>query len=298
MRKINSIIVWVMVMNHCFGQSNFEKFNRLFKGNDTAKLNSFLAEWKKTGAGDPELYTSCMNYYFKKSKQEFASINKKPAGNSNLQLTDSTGATAGYLNFNWELNPVFLDSVFQYANEGINTFPRRLDLRFGKIYILGEIGDYNHFTNEIIRTVEYSYSIKNDWLWTNNKKLEDPENFMLSTVQTYLKQLYDTEDDHLLENMINIGNTVLNYYPDNIEILSTTAVANLLTKHYDKALDYLKRAEKLNPKDFIVLNNIAKAYDMKGDKVQAVSYYELTEKYGDAEAKEHAKKEIKKLKSE
>jgi tetratricopeptide (TPR) repeat protein len=281
-----------------FGQSNLEKFNRILKTNDTAKLNDFLIQWEKTGINDPDLYTSCINYYYKKSKQDIAYLNKKQEGNSSLRITDSTGTIAGYLNFNRELNPSYLDSVLVYANGGINRFPRRLDIRFGKIFILGEIGDYNHFTQEIIRTIDYSITIKNDWLWSDNKKLENPENFMLSTVQSYLKQLYDTDDDHLLENIIKIGDTVLKHYPNNIEILSTTAVANLLTKHFDKAIAYLKRAEQLDPKDFIVLNNIAKAYDMTGDKSQAINYYELTEKYGDAEAKEHAKKEIKKLKSE
>jgi tetratricopeptide (TPR) repeat protein len=116
---------------------------------------------------------------------------------------------------------------------------------------------------------------------------------MLSTVQSYLKQLYDTDDDHLLENIIKIGDTVLKHYPNNIEILSTTAVANLLTKHFDKAIAYLKRAEQLDPKDFIVLNNIAKAYDMTGDKSQAINYYELTEKDGTPKLKNMQKKKLK-----
>ena len=288
----------ILNINLALGQSNHEKFEILFKKNDSTKLIGFLTQWKKSGTNDPELYTACINYYFKKSKQEIVSISKKKVGNTGFQLTDSTGAVAGYMNFNSDLNPIYLDSVFVYANNGIKYFPKRLDIRFGKIYILGEIGDYNSFTREIINTTEYSNTIRNAWLWTDNKRLEDPENFMLSTIQSYLKQLYETEDDRLLENMKKIGDVVLTYYPNNIEILSTTAVANTLTGNYDKAIGYLKRAEKLDSKDFIVLNNIAKAYDMKGDKAEAIHYYELTEKYGDEEAKDHAKKEIKKLKAE
>ncbi len=96
--------------------------------------------------------------------------------------------------------------------------------------------------------------------------------------------------------MKQIGDVALKYYPNNIEILSTTAVANMLTKDYDKAIGYLKHAEKLNPKDFIVLNNIAQGYKLKGDKKNAIRYYELTEKYGNAQAKEQARKIIKELK--
>jgi hypothetical protein len=53
---------------------------------------------------------------------------------------------------------------------------------------------------------------------------------MLSAIQSYLKQLYDTEDDSLLTNMIQIGEGTLKYYPNTVEILSTTSVALLLTR--------------------------------------------------------------------
>jgi tetratricopeptide (TPR) repeat protein len=130
-------------------------------------------------------------------------------------------------------------------------------------------------------------------LWAENK---NGENSMLETIQSYLKQLYDTEDDHLLPNMIQIGEATLKYYPTNVEILSTTSVALMLTKNYDKAIDYLKQAEKINPKDYIVLNNIAQGYKLKGDKINAIKYFELTEKYGDEQAKQQARQNIKDLK--
>jgi len=118
----------------------------------------------------------------------------------------------------------------------------------------------------------------------------------LETVQEYLKQLYDTQNDSLLENMMRIGEVTIKRYPNNIEILSTTAVANTLTKNYDKALEYLKQAEKINPKDFIVLNNLAQVYKQTGDKVNAIKYFQLVEKYGDDEAKQQARKNINELK--
>lgn len=129
-----------------------------------------------------------------------------------------------------------------------------------------------------------------------DEKQKDGEGFLLETIQAYLKELYDTENDNLLPDMIQIGETVLKYYKTNVEILSTTSVALMLTKNYDRAIDYLKLAEKINPKDFIVLNNIAQGYKLKGDKVNAIKYYELTEKYGDEEAKQQARQNLKDLK--
>ena len=70
----------------------------------------------------------------------------------------------------------------------------------------------------------------------------------------------------------------------------------MLQKQYDKALEPLLKAEKLNPKDYIVLNNIAQAYKLKGDTKNAIKYYELTIKYGDEQAKKYAQGQIDELK--
>jgi tetratricopeptide (TPR) repeat protein len=296
MKKTTIILFLTIISNLTFGQSNYDKFKKLFKENDTLKIKELLLNWEKTDPNDAELYTSAFNYYFSNSKQEILSLEKEQSGKESLQLTDSTGNVAGFMNSNLGYNPDKLDKAFLYIDKGIDKFPNRLDIRFGKCYVLGELAEYEKFTQEIINTVEYSKKINNKWLWTENKEKEDAENFMLGTVQAYLKQLYDTEDDNLLLNMIKIGDITLNYYPNNIEILSTAAVANMLTKNYDKAIGYLKQAEKLNPKDFIVLNNIAQGYKLKGDKENAIKYYELTAKYGDEQAKQSSKNEIEKLK--
>jgi tetratricopeptide (TPR) repeat protein len=293
-------IVFVILLSGLSGlvsaQSYRDRFDGLFAKNDTVKTRQLLTEWEKANPNDPSLYTSAINFYFANSKEEALSIDKVQKGKQSLELTDSTGKVSGYLNSDRGYRPDQLVPAINYIDRGIARFPNRLDMRFGKCYVLGEIGDYENFTTEIIRTVEYSTTIKNSWLWTDDKKLDNPENFMLETIQRYLKQLYDTENDSLLENMKRIGAVTINYYPNNVEILSTTAVANMLTKNYDIALGYLKQAEKINPKDFIVLNNIAQGYKLKGDTANAIHYYELTEKYGDAEAKEQARKNIKELK--
>lgn len=295
MQKIITILFFTIFSTLVFGQTNYEIFNKLFKSNDTTKIKSLLAVWEKTNPDDPELYTSAINFYFSNSKQEVISLDRQQKSKENFQFTDSTGKVAGYINSTLGFNTDILSKAIKFASKGIEKFPNRLDIRFGKCYLLQQIEDYDNFTKEIIKTVEYSQINKNNWLWTENKKQEDGEHFMLETIQSYLKQLYDTEDDNLLSNMIQIGEPTLKYYNSNVEILSTTSVALMLTKNYDKAIDYLKQAEKINPKDFIVLNNMAQAYKLKGDKAKAIKYYELTKKFGDEQAKQQARQNIKDL---
>jgi tetratricopeptide (TPR) repeat protein len=277
------------------GQSYQQKFGKLFEQKDTLNCRRLLKEWEDANPNDPALYTSAINFYFFTSKQPEILLSKERTGKSSLSFEDSTGKTAGYLNSNPEYRSDQLALGFKYIDRGIEKFPARLDMRFGKCYVLEQVADYEDFTSELIKTIRYSVAIKNDWLWSGNKKLDHGEHFMLETVQTYLKELYDTQNDSLLDNIKRIGGIAIGYYPNNVEILSTTAVANMLTGNYDTAIVYLKQAEKINPKDFIVLNNLAHGYKLMGDKVNAIKYYELTEKYGDDEAKEQARKIIKEL---
>lgn len=294
MRKVISLLFLTSFSIVLFGQTNYAKFKQLFNENDTTGIKELLNEWRAANPNDPEFYTSAFNFYFSQSKKELLTLSRQKGANEALQLKDSAGNVAGYLSSDLGFDSAILSTAFRYIDTAIAKFPNRLDIRAGKCYVLEKIKDYDNFTEELIKTVQYSTVIKNDWLWTENTKLEDGESFFLETIQEYLKELYDTGDDKLLENMKQIGDSVLRHY-QNIEILSTTAVAYMLTKNYDQALEYLLQAEKINPKDFIVLNNIAQGYKLKGDKVNAIKYFQLTQKYGDEEAKKRARQSIKEL---
>src|SRR5690606_13506908 len=149
-----------------------------------------------------------------------------------------------------------------------------------------------NFTTEIIKTIAYSANNNNDWTWTNHKPYDGGEKEFLLDIQNYQLQLYNTGNDDLLVNMREIANKVLEYYPNHIESLSNLSITYLLTGEYDKGLEPLLRAEKMNPNDFIVLGNIAQAYKLKGDKKKAIEYYEKTVEYGDERAKDYANQQI------
>ena len=289
------ILILTLIANFGFAQNFHEKFKKSTEEKDTIQQLKILKEWESKNSNDPELYTSYFNYYFAKSKTELISINKNSNGKDGYQLKDSLGNVAGYMQSNNSYNEKFAKKGMEYIDKGILKFPKRLDMRFGKAYVLGEIENYAEFTKEIIKTIEYSNVIKNEWNWTKDKKLEDAENFMLGSIQNYVTQLYNTGNDDLLENMKNIAETILKYYLNHIESLSNISIVHLIRKEFDKGLEYLQKAEKINPTDFVVLGNIAQAYKMKDDKINAIKYYELVKKYGNEDAKANSDENIKNL---
>ena len=259
--KVILLLITLILISSNSSAENFKKkFKELGEKKDAVKQIALLRKWEKTSPNDAELFVAYFNYYIQKSMNDMISLDRVQKGEHSFAFEDSTGQVAGYLNNHTEYEPKNLQKAFDYIDKGIKAYPDRLDMRFGKIYMLGKIPDYRKFTDEIIRTIDYSSTNKNVWQWTDNKPQETPKEFMLASIQDYVLQLYHTNDDALLDNMIQISEAILKYYPEHIESLSNVSVAYLLKKNYDKGLEPLLRAEKIAPTDYIVLNNIAQAY--------------------------------------
>ena len=54
MKKIISVLILTTIFNLVSGQTNYEKFKKLFADKDTTKTKLLLAEWEKSNPNDPE----------------------------------------------------------------------------------------------------------------------------------------------------------------------------------------------------------------------------------------------------
>jgi tetratricopeptide (TPR) repeat protein len=301
MNKSTKILILglTLTFDQVIAQAFQQQFNELVSKKDTLGQEHLLTNWEKADSNDPELYVAWFNYFVNKSRKEVIAIGQNPKGKDVLNIMDKDSTNknpVSYMYGDTYYNHNVLNKGFSYIEKGLAKYPNRLDFRFGKIYMYEQIGDYESFTNNIIEVINYSAVNQNKWTWAENKVLDDSKYFMLNSIQDYQLQLYNSGKDELLNNMKSIAEVILKYYPDHIESLSNLSVVFMIQKEYDKALEQLFKAEKLNPKDFIVLNNIAQAYKLKGDTKNAISYYELAMKYGNDQAKNYAKDQIKELK--
>jgi len=296
MKKIFSLSAILILTVQAYGQNFKTDFDSYCQEGDTVKQLEVLEKWEKKEPKSPELYTSYFNYYFLKSKQDVLSLTTDQPDGESFSIQDSTGKTAGYLGSQITYDTKVLEKGFHKINQGINLYPNRLDMRFGKIYALGQVKDWQRFTDEIVKTIQYSNKNNNQWTWTNSEKKENGKDFFLSSLQDYQLDLYNTGDDKLLINMRRIAKEILKFYPNHIESLSNLSITYLLTGEYDKGIEPLLKAEKLDPKDVIVLSNIAQGYKLKGDKEMAIKYYEKVIEHGDERAVTFAKQQIEGLK--
>lgn len=274
-----------------------QDFEKLRAANDSLAQIQLLNKWETVNPNDAELYTSYFNYYFTESIREVMAIEREPNSPESLEMYDSINNIKAYINSKIDYDDAFINKGFEYINIGIQKFPNRLDMRFGKIHVYSQINYWEDYTNEILKSIDFSNEIDNQWTWTNNEKLDAPKEFFLGTVQDYVVRLYDMNNDDMLPFMQTISERVLKYHPNNVKSLSNLSITYLLTGEYDKGIEALLKAEKINPKDYVVLSNIAHGYKLKGDKAKSIEYYEKTFKYGDEQAKGFATEQIKLLKN-
>jgi tetratricopeptide (TPR) repeat protein len=295
MLRLLPAFLLLLVAGQLFAQGYKADFDKVLEENDTVAQRQVLHRWQQTSPKDAELFIALFNYYFFASRKEIVQLTSDADKASIFEVKDSTGSV-GYMGENVEYDHALLKKAFKSIDSGISNWPARLDMRLGKIYALGQLENYEGFTKEIINTIEVANKLKNQWVWTAHQNLNDPEQFMLGSIQRYVVQLYNAGDDQL-SRMRRIAQAVLKYYPKHVESLSNLAITYGLQGNYDKALEALLKAEKIMPQDAVVLNNIATMYERKGDRSNAIRYFELTAKHGDQNAKNEAAKKLRELKN-
>lgn len=268
----------VLLFTNCsgliFAQSYESEFIEYFAARDTAAMRNLLTEWELTEPNDAEMYTSKFNYYLIKAHSEIAhSSNEKGVPNKTMVVR-------------------LVKSAIETIDKGIIAYPNRLDMRFGKIYALGEIGIWDSFIDELISTVQYSSINNRNWTWKGHQPKSMSADEFLENIQDYQLKLYESNVDSLIFQMGRVASEILAIYPNNIMNLSNLAVSSMYLGDYDNALSILLKASSIDSSDPVILSNIARLYEIKDEKENAIKYYRMLEKCDSHQLREYATKQI------
>lgn len=278
------------------GQAFEHQLKELGKKRDTTGQIQLLQAWSLSKPTDPELFIAYFNFYINQSRKEMVSLDRAAQEGSSLVVQDTgTGKPVAFLNASIHFDDALLQRGFDKIDQGIALHPTRLDMRFGKIYMLGEAENYEAFTSTIVETIKFGEQIGHAWLWKKDEALKDGAQFFLGSLQDYITTLYNTEDDNLLPFMRQIAATVLQYHPNHVESLSNVALTYMIAGDFVKALPYLQQAEKEAPNDVVILNNIAESYKRMNQKDNAKSYLEKIVRFGNKEESAAAREKIRRL---
>lgn len=253
-----------------YGQSFKNVFRKALAEKKLAEAKEILLAWDYEDRNDPELYSSYFNYYTLKSLEK-----------------DTLNHDRKYA-----------DSALYYISAGINMFPTRLDMRIAKIYMLSNLKEFEKLTDETLQLIDYSKKIENNWKGEDFRLIDVPRTVMEGAVQDFQEILFARDDSTLFDNIRRISESMIKHYPDYEQSWINISTLHTINREYDKSLEALKNAEKINPKNAFLLYNMAFIYKIKGDKTNAKKYFQMTIAHVDRKEiklKEAAEKQLKLL---
>ena len=129
-------------------QSFDERFSDCFSRGDTAAARRVLRQWEASAERPAEFFVAGLNDCFRMARQSLIVSGDSPGdGNGpTLETVDSTGSCRELsLSEAVRYGTALVRRGIAYVDRGIEAYPSRLDMRFGKIRALGEIGDYGRY---------------------------------------------------------------------------------------------------------------------------------------------------------
>jgi len=235
-------------------QSRKERFMTALKAKEMAKAEEILKAWDYADANDPNLYIAYFNFFTVKS------------------MDASLSATKGY-----ELN--YAKQALEFISEGIMRFPTRFDMRIAKIYMLGELKYYPLYVEEVIKLITYSDKIKNNWKSEDFIILDHAEKMFFGAVLDSQEFLFLKKDPSLYKDIFRISDEMLKYYPNHVQTRLNNSTVYVEQKEFDKSLKELLKGIEIEPTNAILLYNAGYVYTQKGDKANAIKYYESAVKH-------------------
>jgi tetratricopeptide (TPR) repeat protein len=257
------------------------KYETLSKDKKYDELEKHLQAWEAKEPNNPEMYIAYSNYYINRNISSGVSVYRDPTGD--------------YIEPSMQFNNDDVAAAVKKLDKALNIAPNRLDIRFGKVYILNEIEHYKAAGVELLATLEFSKKIDNNWLWANNEKIRDAESFFWEKVNGYYGSWFNKGTEEAMEQLKLCAEKQKELYPKNIFAYNFLGAYYGIRKQREEALKYFLQAETIDPNDYVVLSNIAETYLEMDNKQKAKEYFTKILKIGNEEYKEGAEYFMNKL---
>lgn len=266
----------------------FNKQNQVISGlksGDYENVKILLQEWEKENPKDPDLMTGWFNYFLYRKAET-----KKFEGYMN------NGQYGSYSKTVYDEDD--LKTAISYLDKALKTNPYRMDIHFGKINSLLSAEKYKDSSKAIIDFLKVYEKNKTEWYWSNNQKFSDNnwnvEDTVLGALQDYCQEFdYYTERDSVKKAL----DQILKVFPKNVIFLNYLSYYYSSAKEYDKAIDVLLSAYKIDPDDYVIVGNLASDYEKLENYKEAEKWYLIMSKMDSEEAKAYASKGLERIKN-
>ncbi|KAB2813898.1 hypothetical protein F8C67_04225 [Phaeocystidibacter luteus] len=293
--RLSILISTLLISATLAAQTYKERFDAAFYSDSSVHLAlPILRAWESASPNDPEMLVSAFNFYFHASQEEVSQFSLTPPsdGREAYAITDSAGNSAGYMYSKIVFDEALITKGLGYINRGIELFPKRLDMHFGKAYVLYEAGMYQEHVAYLEKILELDSDYNGEWLWSDGQLLEgDQEQFFTESFQDYLGTLATTDavEPSVAEGIILKAKES---YPENTSFANDLGVLWFLEGDLEKAEKALLEAYDIDETDEVTLGNLGYLYLQMSQLSESKSYYEKLLTSDDSTTIEYAKAQI------
>lgn len=294
--SLKRFIFACFILQSCslLAQDYTAEYHRLDRSSDTAGLRLLMQRWATAHQREASYYIACFNYQVQLSKHEVVQLTQEQPDGQHFAVRDTANGTVAYLSSVLEYDSALLKQGFDCIDSGILHHPRRLDMRFGKVYVCGLTGNYDGYANNLVQSMRDGAAHGQRWLWTDGKKLRKGNAFMQEQVHKYIVQLFNVEAD-LSGNIRSIARTMTELWPRSVIAHADLGMSYMISGAFQEALPHLLKAHEFGPRDAVVISNIGYSYKNLGDKQKAIYYYSLLKKVGKDDYRELAVQQLAEL---
>lgn len=248
------------------------------------------AEWIKQEPDNPDAYILPANALAKIA--ETVNIVSGDQKDAVAVLTDpKTGKQVGSIAEGPD--PEVIQRAEAILKAATKKFPQRLDIHVGRMAMAQRRKDTVDVKTAVLDLLADVAGDPKSLRWIDNTKIDgDPLKKALDEVGARIRWLYSFEKDDTDKDAQECALKALELAPDNVELLNFAAIRHLYRGEWKEGRDYLLRAEKAAPRDWIVQHNIARASAELGEKADALKRLRAIIKAvpgtGDAQAAEQS----------
>jgi tetratricopeptide (TPR) repeat protein len=298
MRLTLILLLLLSIQVFCVDKDKYDKVIALISSHDLAGAKSEIDKMTPDCENDPDYYVLVLNYYFEKAATSAINITTEQPDNNKEYLTlkrsDDSTATAYLAGIN-KYDKTIIEEGLKVFIPAIEKFPDRLDMLYGLVYLYSETGEYKKSGEMLIKILDRSGENKNLWLKSFNEKLDDSYHFMIENIQSYLSKIMESDDENAMDIMFSVSERMVSLYPDNVYGYNNLGYYYVNQQNMSEAQKYFLLAEKINPKDVIVLANLAEISSRQNNASEAEKYYKKIIEYGNEDDRMWAEEKMKTL---
>ncbi len=269
-----------------FGFDKQEEVLDGLRSGDYEDVRVLLEEWEKESPSDLDMMTGWFNYYLRRkaeSKNVVGYMKNGQYGIYSQTIYDDKDLKTG----------------ISYLDKALKKNPYRMDIHFGKISSLLHAEKYSDASKAITDFLKVYGKNKTEWYWTNNAKFSEngwnAEEIVLGSMQDYCS-MFDYYADRSSAKKALDG--ILKLFPKNVIFLNYLSYYYSSGKEYDKAIEVLLKAYKIDPNDYIIVGNLALNYENTQNYKEAEKLYTIMSQMDSEDARIYAAEGLERIKDQ